>query len=244
MLLPKLRRLFQILPGRARTPPLPVDLDADARRIITAVRSFTMTSVERLISLVDAVRHIVKAGLPGDIVECGVWRGGSSMAAALTLLDCGQTHRTLYLYDTFEGMSSPTADDCDFNGTSAAAQLKHIPRGQGIWCEASEADVRRNMESTGYPADRIRYVRGPVEETIPSVIPHEIAILRLDTDWYESTRHELVHLFPRLVRGGILIIDDYGHWQGARKAVDEFLVRHPHLFLQRIDYTGRLLINT
>ena len=71
-------------------------------------------------------------------------------------------------------------------------------------------------------------------------MPERIALLRIDTDWYESTRHELVHLYPRLSPGGVLIIDDYGHWQGARKAVDEYF--QAGLFLNHIDYTGRLAI--
>jgi hypothetical protein len=240
-----LRTLFNFanwFPRRTRPEPLPADLDEDCRRIIAAVRPYTMTSIERLVALIDATRHISTAGIPGDVVECGVWRGGSSMAAALTLLAASDTHRALYLYDTFEGMSAPSGMDRDHSGVSAATQLDRIPRGQGVWCEASEADVRQNMTSTGYPAERVRYIRGPVEDTIPGVIPERIALLRIDTDWYESTRHELRHLFPRLSPGGILIIDDYGHWKGARKAVDEYLADHPGYFLHRIDYTGRLLI--
>lgn len=240
MLIPGLGTLLKLIPRRTR--PLPVDLDQAARRIISAVQPYTMTSVERLIALIDSVRHIVKAHIPGDLVECGVWRGGSSMAAALTLLDYRDTSRQLYLYDTFQGMNAPSAHDRDHDGTSALSLLNRTPKGHGIWCDASEADVRRNMESTGYPSEQIRFVRGPIEETIPDVMPDEIALLRLDTDWYESTRHELIHLYPRLARGGILIIDDYGHWQGARKAVDEFLAAHAEHFLHRVDYTCRLLI--
>ena len=244
MLKRPLTTLLKFVSGRSRKQPLPVDLDPAARRIVSAARPYTMTSVERLIALVDAIRYVATARIPGDIVECGVWRGGSSMAAALSLLDCDDTQRTLYLYDTFEGMNQPGAEDRDYAGASAATQLNRTPKGHGIWCEASEADVRRNMESTGYPTDRIRYVRGPVEETIPRIIPNAIALLRLDTDWYDSTRHELHHLYPRLARGGVLIIDDYGHWQGARKAVDEYLRDYQGLYLHRVDYSCRLLVKT
>jgi O-methyltransferase len=102
-------------------------------------------------------------------------------------------------------------------------------------------DVRRNMRSTGYDDSLVSYVVGPVETTIPAHAPDAIALLRLDTDWYESTRHELMHLYPRLSPGGILIVDDYGHWQGARRAVDEFLdATNARLLLCRIDYTGRI----
>jgi hypothetical protein len=99
------------------------------------------------------------------------------------------------------------------------------------------------MDSTGYPSDLINYVEGKVEETIPVNAPDQISLLRLDTDWYESTKHELIHLYPRLVEGGVLIIDDYGHWQGARRAVDEYIEENNlPLLLCRIDYTGRITV--
>ena len=107
----------------------------------------------------------------------------------------------------------------------------------------NEHAVRELVLSTGYPAERLHLVHGPVEETLPARAPEEIALLRLDTDWYESTRHELVHLYPRLADGGVLIIDDYGHWEGARRAVDEyFATEAPSLMLNRVDYTARIAI--
>jgi hypothetical protein len=103
--------------------------------------------------------------------------------------------------------------------------------------------VRDNMVRTGYPEQRIHFVKGRVEDTIPAGAPDTISLLRLDTDWYESTRHELTHLFPRLSRGGVVIIDDYGHWRGARRAVDEYFAQHgPSLLLHRIDYTARAAV--
>jgi predicted O-methyltransferase YrrM len=103
------------------------------------------------------------------------------------------------------------------------------------------ADVQANLRSTGYPVERMRFVVGDVADTVPREAPERIAILRLDTDWYASTRHELEHLYPRLAVGGVLIVDDYGHWEGARLAVDEFLERtSAPILLNRIDYTGRI----
>jgi hypothetical protein len=88
-------------------------------------------------------------------------------------------------------------------------------------------------------------IAGKVEETLPEHAPESIALLRLDTDWYESTRHELEHLFPRVVAGGVLLLDDYGHWKGSRKAVDEyFAAQGITMLLNRVDYTGRLGIVT
>lgn len=233
---------------RYRNPgedPLPADFDAGAAGVIRRVRARTMTSPERLYALIQAVRHVSAAAIPGDVVECGVWRGGSMMAAALTFAECADTQRELYLFDTFEGMSAPTALDVSVDGQKASALLC-APRSTDAaspWCYAGLDDVRAGMGSTGYPAERIHYVQGKVEDTIPANAPARIALLRLDTDWYESTRHELEHLYPRLSPGGVLIIDDYGHWTGCRKAVDEYLDAHGiRLMLNRVDYTGRIAV--
>jgi hypothetical protein len=140
-------------------------------------------------------------------------------------------------------MSEPTAEDKALSGESAEAQLARTGRDHPLWAVASLEDVKANIASTGYPAEKIHYVKGKVEDTIPQTIPQRIALLRLDTDWYESTRHELNHLYPLLSRHGLLIIDDYGHWQGARQAVDEYFAGSAQpVFLHRVDYTARLLV--
>ena len=160
------------------------------------------------------------------------------MAVALTLLRLGDTTRKLYLYDTFEGMPAPTANDVDLFGDTAQSMMDNAG---GPFLKVDLETTRRNMTQTGYPPNRIFLVPGRVEETIPASSPERIALLRLDTDWYDSTRHELVHLVPRLSRGGVLIIDDYGHWQGARKATDEYFSDKP-ILLNRMDYTGRMAV--
>ena len=111
----------------------------------------------------------------------------------------------------------------------------------GKWCYASLDDVRENMKKTGYPLDNIRCIQGRVEEKIPAFMPKGvISLLRLDTDWYESTRHEMINLYPKLAIGGALIIDDYGHWLGAKLAVDEYFAANKPILLNRIDYTDRV----
>jgi O-methyltransferase len=217
------------------------DLSDSERAIVFAAQPFTQTGDARLATMVEAVKYIVKNRIPGDLAECGVWRGGSMMVAAKTLLALGDVSRRLFLYDTFEGMSEPSNKDLDFEGNAAAALLRAEIPGEGVWARASLEDVQQNLRSTGYPEDKITYVRGKVEETIPGTLPERLALLRLDTDWYESTTHELQHLYPILSRLGLLIIDDYGHWQGARRAVDEFIATLSQpLYLHRIDYTGRV----
>ena len=218
-------------------------LDPHEREVVRAVERFTMTSPERIVAVCQATRYVVANGIPGAIVECGVWRGGSTMAAAYTLLAGGDTDRDLYLYDTYTGMTQPTEADRDAGGRAASEIMSSLgsDRHGSAWCYASLEDVTTNLTSTGYPRERMNFVVGPVEETIPGTAPDRISLLRLDTDWYESTRHELEHLIPRLSAGGVLIVDDYGHWQGARRAVDEYLeaTRLP-ILLSRIDYTGRI----
>jgi O-methyltransferase len=217
------------------------DMEAAFRPIHDASRPFTMGTTERLYALFKAVEHVEALGVEGAFVECGVWKGGSTMCCALTLGALASTHRPLYLYDTFTGMTEPGPRDTDFRGRSAHAMWKRTTRGSVTdWCLANEAEARANVLSTGYPADRVHIVTGRVEETIPAVAPDKIAVLRLDTDWYDSTRHELVHLYPRLSPGGILIIDDYGYWRGAREATDEYLRQTgARLFLSRIDHSAR-----
>ncbi len=209
------------------------------------VRPYTMTSPERIVALCEAARYIREKHVEGAVVECGVWKGGSMMAVADTLLQAGDASRDLYLFDTFEGMAPPSQSDVDLSGQHAEALLRASDQAQAdsVWCRAGLDEVRQALASTGYPAEKVHYIEGRVEHTLPAAAPERIALLRLDTDWYESTRHELEHLFPRLVRGGVLIIDDYGHWQGARKAVDEYLQQHDiRLLLNRIDYTGRIAV--
>jgi hypothetical protein len=225
----------------APPPPHRLELDPAYADIIARVKPFTMTSNERISSLVDAVRHVSQTGLPGAIVECGVWRGGSMMAAALALLEAGDP-RELYLFDTFAGMTEPTERDFDLRGGAAEGLYREtLADDHSEWCYASIEDVTANLLSTGYPSEKCHFVKGDVLETIPAGAPDPIAILRLDTDWYESTHHELTHLFPRLQPGGILIVDDYGHWNGCRQAVDEYFGDAPP-FMFQIDYTGRATV--
>ncbi len=219
------------------------------RSIVARVESFTMTDPLSIVGLVDALHYLQSAGIEGAFVECGVWRGGSSMAAAISMLDDAMDARDLWLYDTFEGMTDPTEEDIRArDGLSAAEKFgaartdQPNDRANWFWAEASLEDVRSNLASTGYPNELIRYVKGPVEMTIPDAVPERIALLRLDTDWYESTRHEIEHLFPRLQAGGVLIVDDYHYWRGSRKAIDEYFrsIELQPLF-SRIGTTGTVI---
>jgi len=227
---------------------LPRDFDDDFKPIYEACRGFTMTGPLRMHALYDAVRHIESANIPGDIVECGVWRGGSAMVAAMTLMKLGRNDRTIWLFDTYEGMTLPSERDVDLDGRSALlrwnTEWSGTIKGNGAgsdWCMASIEEVRENLLGTGYPENRLRFIKGKVENTIPAVGLDRIALLRLDTDWYESTYHEFVHLYPKLGAGGVLILDDYGSWQGAREATDRYFQETGNKpFLGRIDEAARV----
>lgn len=207
------------------------------------VRPYTKTTALELYNLYEAVRYVVSRRVPGDFVECGVWKGGSMLMMALTLLQLGDRSRKLYLYDTFEGMPASTSEDINYSGMTAEARRERaLTRSPEGWMYASFDEVKRAVLSTGYPEDRVAFVRGMVEDTIPGTSPEQIAILRLDTDFYSSTKHELEYLYPRLSHGGVLIIDDYDDWLGARQATDDYFGNGRNRpFLSRMD-VGRLAI--
>jgi O-methyltransferase len=229
---------------RQKLAPQYADFSPDMYALVERVTPYTQTPPERIAALVASVEYVVRKQIPGDVVECGVWRGGSMMAVASTLVKLGATDRELWLYDTYEGMTAPTVEDIDYSGASmyeidqaarAAGEVGGTPPGTDI------SSVQSVIASTGYPAERLHFVKGPVEDTIPSEAPQRVALLRLDTDWYESTKHELMHLYPRLELGGVLILDDYGHFKGARKAVDEYFADDP-ILLARVDYGARVAV--
>jgi len=224
---------------------IPTDFSNDDIKIINSVRSYTMTSAERISSLNASVRYVIKNEIPGDIVECGVWKGGSMMAVAKTLLELGNQEKELYLFDTFEGMTEPKRIDISNDKINAIKEFDNTKIGvdSSTWCRAPIDDVKFNIFSIGYEKKKIHFIKGKVEDTLPTDKIKNISILRLDTDWYKSTKHELIHLFPKISKGGVLILDDYGFWQGAKQAVDEYISENNiKILLNRIDHTGRIAI--
>lgn len=252
MIIKKLKQIIKIMGFDivrfSHNQQLPIDMPVNYAEIYKSVSAYTMSSPERVYALCEAVRYLHENDIDGAIVECGVWKGGSMMAVAKSLLSLGAPTRDLYLFDTFEGMSPPTSDDKTFDGVSAESLLaqsegSNKESSNSVWCYANLQAVREALLATGYPCEKTHFIKGRVEQTIPGEAPEKIALLRLDTDWYESTRHEMEHLFPRLVSGGVLIIDDYGHWLGAKKAIDEYIkTKKVKILLNRIDYTGRIAV--
>lgn len=215
-----------------------------AEQAIEVARRYSKASTERLWAMAHALAKIEINFVLGDVVECGVWRGGHLiMARKLT------PHRRCWGYDTFTGMTRPTMLDEHRSGNDRLHALTRwkASKADGLkWNAASVDEVRGYFEIEGVAdADLVRLIAGDVADTLrePSNLPRAIALLRLDTDWHDSTKVELEVLYPLLQPGGVMIVDDYGHWQGARKAVDDYfahLSRKPQI--RQIDYTAIMVV--
>jgi len=220
---------LQLVAKRDHTPEFPIDYPGYVPAIIEFVRPYTMVGNDGLMMAMEAAQYVVKNNIEGDVVECGVWRGGCSMAMALAMAELNSFERKLWLYDTYDGMTPPTDEDVDKYNQTASSRLESeqkskssYSQGLNVWCLATLNDVKNNISTINYPNDQFEFLKGDVAVTLLNNIPDKISLLRLDTDWYASTKLELELLYPRLVSGGVLIIDDYGDWQGARKATDEY----------------------
>ena len=238
---------YQILMAQQQLLAGMQDADPQFQVIYQRCRVYTMTSIERLYALYKSVEYIVRSGLKGDLVETGVWRGGSCMLMAEALTAFGDTSRRIFLFDTFEGHPKPhETKDVDLWGNRAVDDWRQHAAKAKPWAYVSIAEAQVNLARTEYPPDQLVFVKGLVEETLPRMSEiTELALLRLDTDWYESARVSLERLFPRLVEGGVLIVDDYGHYKGQRQAIDEYLAAtRQHLLLNRIDYSCRVAVKT
>ncbi len=207
-------------------------------------------SKERFLSLYQSVNYIYNNNIEGDFVECGVFRGGSAMMMALSSLRFKtneQNLKKIWLYDTFEGMANPSKFDTNIINQKAIEQLNKKEKKENkkdIWAYSSLDNVKKNIENIGYENEKVIYIKGLVEQTLINNQPEKISLLRLDTDFYESTKSELEYLYPKLEVGGIILIDDYGHWKGCKKAVDDYFKNKKNIFFQQIDYSGIIGVKT
>ncbi len=247
MIVKHLNKIFKKIDLRIdkiSTQNITPDMEGEFLTAYAKCKSFSMTSPQRMYSAYKATEYIIKNNIPGDLVECGVWKGGSIMIMLEKLIQLKEMNRKIFLYDTFEGMSEPTEKDVEVTGKLARTFWQKKQKGNSNeWCFAGLKEVQENMKRTNYPFDNFVFIKGKVEDTIPKEIPNKISLLRLDTDWFESTYHEMKHLFPLLSKNGILIIDDYGHWKGSREAVDKYFEEHNIFpYLNRVDYSGRIYL--
>lgn len=240
-------KIFGLKINRIKKDSYPIDINKNFIEEYKMIEAYTATSIERVYALKNAITYIIKNNIKGDFVECGVWKGGSCMLMAKTLVNEEEKERKIWMYDTFDGMTEPTEDDSEIEtNISGSDLLKNTPKNTdkfNMWAYAPLEMVKKNMKKTMFPKERIHFIEGKVEDTLSKTKPQNIALLRLDTDWYESTKCELEQLYPLLSIGGVLIIDDYGHFSGAKKAVDEYFSKtNVKPLMNRIDYTGRLII--
>lgn len=225
------------------------DLSDEHRKLISQIidQNLSMTSFSNLSATVHACQYVLRYEIEGDFMECGVWRGGHSILAAKILFNT----RRIFLLDTFSGMSLPDSEDIrisDGRSASSTYDSKHVTENGIDWCLATLEDVKQNFFIHGLDTNildkDIIFLKGKAEELLVSKntnLPQKISVLRLDTDWYQSTKVELEVLWDRVPKGGIIIIDDYGYWQGCRKAVEEFFVNKP-IFLCPIDTCARIAV--
>ena len=210
-------------------------------------KNLSSKKVEFFLTLENILDYLVSNKIDGEIVECGVFKGANCRFICDYLKTNGLEDKKIYLYDTFEGMPRASSEDININSkknynefldnNSKSSSLKNFYRYENI------NNVEKNLLSTNYDKNKIFFIKGLVEETIPKKIPEKICLLILDTDYYKSTKHELNHLYPLLIKGGIIIIDDYGTWSGVKKAVDEYF-DHLNDFISFIDHKTIFLIKS
>ena len=233
-------RLFKITKDENN---LPVEIEDNIKDIIKVCSKYSMTGEKRMYLLSEAIKEVKRQNLEGDFLECGIWKGGNIILfKKLNILY--NLKKNIYAYDTFEGMPASNEFDKDYNENFASDLMSKEEKNSNlnnIHCYSPYEEVVNNI-SKYVEVSNIKFIKGKVEETLLENIniPKKISILRLDTDFYSSTKIELEVLYNRLVKGGILIIDDYGHWKGARKAVDEFF--NGKEWLHYVDYTCRYII--
>jgi O-methyltransferase len=206
------------------------DFGTEFAHIWEVVQPHTIVSLERAYATYKACRYVSRYRIAGDFAECGVFKGGMTMLAAHVFGTHEHRTRHLWLYDTFEGMTPATEFDgqmaTDYDRTIVAAGIEL---------------VRENLSTVEYPTHRLHFIQGDVCKTLAKSenLPERIAVLRLDTDWYDSTKAELETLYDRVAPGGVVLCDDYGFWQGAKIALDEFIERLPYpIYLSRTDQAG------
>ena len=228
-----------------------VEADSDEIKLLEISSKYSMTSLLRRWALINAIKFIKNENIDGDFVECGVWKGGN-LIIYNKLNDEYNLNKKIFAYDTFSGMSEPSIHDKNVNNVDAQREWENNKKTDKINlsfnCYSNLQEVKKNIidnSSTRDPLKNLNFIEGKVEDTLKlqKNLPDKISILRLDTDWYESTKAELEILYPKLSKNGILLIDDYGHWKGARKAVDEFF-NDKNVTKHYIDFSCRMIINT
>ena len=209
---------------------------------------YSMTGEKRMSYLTKSIKYIFENKIDGDFVECGVWQGGN-LILMQRLIDHYGEKKSIYGYDTFDGMTLPSEFDLDINNNKASNLLSNEKKvenleNENVWCYSGVKTVKQNF-TKHTKNNYLKLIKGDVTNTLKNNenLPKNISLLRLDTDFYESTKIEMEILFPLVVKNGLIIVDDYGHWKGQKKAVDEYLNKinfKPFMF--EVDYSCRIFI--
>lgn len=216
---------IDVLPGRKRES-FPEITDEIFWTIYGVASPFSLLHVTGFYNIYQSIHYIYRNNIPGDFVECGCFLGGAAIFIALLRDHFGMTDRMIWLLDTFQGFPDGEQDR-RVGGDSPVGSVRF---------DNFRADVEDNFVRCLGHRQNLHLVEGAVEDTLPTLDVRVIALLRLDTDFYSSTKAELEQLYRRLTRGGVLIVDDYGIFQGSRDATDEYLARLPTPpLLNRID---------
>ena len=221
------------------------EASSEENLIMNTCLKYSMNPKIRMWTLIQSIKYLIKNNIDGDIVETGVFKGGNLILSQKILdLYSPDSKKKIYGYDTFEGMTEPGENDRDIFGENPINfWQKSKEQNYNKWCYSSIEEVRKNFIRETSNETFLKLIKGQVEKTLldEKNLPDKISLLRLDTDWYESSKIELEILYPRLVKSGILIIDDYGHWKGVKKSVDEYFL-NKNIWLHYVDYGCRLLI--
>ena len=213
--------------------------------LINLIKNYSMTPKIRIYNLMQALKHLKIKKIEGDYVECGVWKGGNILLFKKFLESENSRQRNIYAFDTFEGMTDPDKNDFEISTNNTAIKLlqKDKNKKTNVWGICNLDQVKKNISKHTKDLNNIYFIKGDVEKTLNEIknIPEKISLLRLDTDWYKSTKKELEVLYEKVSSGGVIIIDDYGHWGGSKKAVDEFF-SNKYVWMHYVDYACRLII--
>jgi len=209
----------------------PIDLKNRVEGRIWPVRSYTMVGLKRLDNIQSCIESVVANNIPGDFIETGVWRGGSTIFMRAVLKAYGILDRRVWVADSFEGLPKPNAElyPADLGDMHHTVKELAIPLDQ----------VQAHFQKFGLLDEQVRFLKGWFRDTLPTAPIAKLAVLRLDGDLYESTMDALVHLYPKLSIGGYVIVDDYGAIDACRKAIDDFRQTHGiEEEMHWIDWTG------
>lgn len=223
--------LANLIYRRAEEKLKPFELEARLEGRDWPAMAHTMIGLKRLDNLQHCVEDVLARDIPGDLIETGVWRGGASIFMRGILKSWGVTDRLVWVADSFRGLPAPRAGEYPADAGDVHFTFAELA--------VSLEEVKANFEVYGLLDEQVRFLPGWFHETLPAAPVGPLALARLDGDMYESTSVALEHLYPKISRGGYLIVDDYGANPACRRAVHDYrLANKIGEEIKRIDWAG------